>query len=317
MKSEFAANRGSRDSGTSYRGLVSVAGTVVLLVVGVVLLAQGCGSAGASGDRSLSLGYIEWDENVANSTLMKVLAEDELGYEVELEKGYLNDVFEDVSDGEVDAFLDVWLPAHQQVIDEVGGNVVLSEEPWYVGETEFGIAVPDYMEDTRSVEDLNDSGAGMITGIEPNSLLMIRIQDEVIPQYDLDLALVEASTPVMLTELERAYRQERPFVFLAWSPHWMNVNYDFHYLEDPKNTMNDIVSPSKLHNAYREGLAEEDPVAFALMDSMRLNKAQTSEIELMINDSKDPEEAVRAWVAENPDVVDPWLDAATAAGGMG
>lgn len=278
----------------------------------VVFLSFGC--ARAAGGQHLDIGYIEWDENVANSTLAKVLAEDELGYDVDLRKSDLRPVVQGVADGETDVFMDAWMPAHQQVIDDVGGGVTVSEEPWYEGETEFGIAVPDYMEDVRSIEDLNGAGVDMITGIEPGALLMDRISSRVIPEYGLDLALVEASTPAMLSELDAAYEKREPIVFIAWSPHWMNLAYKFHYLKDPKGTMDGIVDGSKLHMIYREGLAEDDPVAFALLDSMRLTEDQTNEIELEIVEAENPEVGVRAWLEDNRDVVKPWLDAATAAG---
>jgi glycine betaine/proline transport system substrate-binding protein len=59
----------------------------LLLILTVGVLAVGCGGLGAvSGGKELTLGYIGWDENVAVSTLTKVLLEEELGYEkVELQ----------------------------------------------------------------------------------------------------------------------------------------------------------------------------------------------------------------------------------------
>ncbi|MGH3087039.1 MAG: glycine betaine ABC transporter substrate-binding protein [Rubrobacteraceae bacterium] len=292
-----------------YRPAFARPAFALALVMGVLL--TGCGFAGASGERQITLGYMPWTENVANSNLIKVIAEDELGYDVELELTDLGPVFEGVSAGEYDAFLDVWLPAHQDLVDEAGG-VALSEEPWYLDETEFGIAVPDYM-DVRSLEDLDESGATMITGIEPGTILMDRIHTRVIPEYDLDLALVESSTPAMLSELERAYAHKEPIVFLGWTPHWMNLRYEFHYLEDPKNTTSGVTDPSKLHTAFREGLEEDDPTAYALLDSMRLTEEQINELQLEIVESGRPEEGAKSWLEENREVVEPWLEAARAA----
>jgi glycine betaine/proline transport system substrate-binding protein len=272
----------------------------------------GCGFAGGSEERRLTLGYIEWTENIANSTLIEVLAEDELGYEVELELTDLRSVLQGVSDGEYDAFLDAWMPAHQTVIDEVGGGVEVSNEPWYLNETQYGLAVPDYM-DVKSIADLDDAGVNTITGIDPGALLMERINDRVIPEYDLELVLVESSTPAMLAELERAYARKEPIVFLGWSPHWMNVRYEFHYLDDPKNITNDLTEGSRLHSVYRVDLEEDDPMAYALLDSMRLNEEQVAELELEIVEAGDPKEGVRLWLEDNRDVVEPWLDAARAA----
>jgi glycine betaine/proline transport system substrate-binding protein len=280
----------------------------LVLVLLVVALASGCGGWGS---RELTLGYLGWDENVANSNLIKVLLEEEFGYEtVELKLADdVRPVFEEVASGELDAFTDVWMPNHRALVSEVESETELSEETWYTGQTEYGIAVPHYMQ-TRSIADLDSSAADMIIGIEPGAVLMQRIGANVIPEYDLDLDLVEASTPAMLAQLRRAYGTKEPIVFLAWSPHWMNAEYDFRYLEDPRDAMGPLDEPAELHSIMRNGLEEDDPVAYALINAMRLNEEQVNTLELAVNRAGDPEEGVRNWLEDNRDVVQPWIDAA-------
>ncbi len=276
------------------------------------LLAGGCGSfSGGLAGRTLTLGYIAWDENVANSTLIKVIAEERLGYDkVELQLSGVEEVFRSVASSRVGAFLDVWLPNHRHLLRTAGAGALLLERPWYEGQTEYGIAVPDYMEEVRSIADLNRSGARVITGIEPDAVLMRRIRTHVIPAYDLDLKLAGASTPAMLDALERAYRSREPFVFLAWSPHWMNEVYDFHYLEDPKDAQGDIVDGSTLHSLLSPNLESSDPVARTLIGRMRLTKEQINSLELRILEEGDPRLGVEAWLESNEEVVRPWVEAA-------
>ncbi len=293
---------------------------LLALVLVAAMIAAGCGGGeGEAGDgaedaepgegKSLTLGYIEWDENVANSNLMKIIAEEDLGYdEVELQLADVGPVFQGVAGGDSDAFLDAWMPNHQTYLDGTGGEAVMLEEPWYLGETEYGIAVPDYM-DVQSLENL-DEYVDQITGIEPGALLMERIEDEVIPQYDLNVELVASNTPAMLAALERAYPEEEPFAFLGWSPHWMNAEYDFHYLEDPKDAMGELTDPATLHAIVRPGLEEDDPVAFALIEAMEFTKEEIDTLMLEINETGDAEEGARNWLEENRDVVEPWLEAA-------
>lgn len=281
----------------------------------VSALATGCGVAGA-GNKQLTLGYLQWDENVANSNLIKVILEDDLGYDqVQLKLDGLGTIFRGVSDGELDAFTDVWMPNHEAYIKEIRGKAELSKKPWYLGETTYGIAVPDYMSNVRSIADLNSSGANEITGIEPGAVLMKRIDRVVIPEYDLHLELVEGSTPAMLDELHTAYRMKEPFVFLAWSPHWMNEEYDFHYLKDPKNAMGKYDEPNKLRSVFRKGLAHDDPVAYTLINSMRLTEQQVGSLELSVKRAKSPEEGARDWLKSHHDVVEPWIEAAKRAEG--
>jgi glycine betaine/proline transport system substrate-binding protein len=276
----------------------------------VVVLASGCAGWGG---RELTLGYLGWDENVANSNLIKVLLEDEFGYEtVELKLADdVRPVFEGVASGELDAFTDVWMPNHRALVNEVESEVELSEETWYAGQTEYGIAVPHYMQ-VRSIADLDSSSASMIVGIEPGAVLMQRIGENVIPQYGVDLALVESSTPAMLAELERAYGAKEPIVFLAWSPHWMNAEYDFRYLEDPRDAMGELDEPAELHSIMRNGLEEDDPVASTLINAMKLDEAQVNTLELAINRASDPQQGVRDWLEEkeNRGAVQSWIEAA-------
>jgi glycine betaine/proline transport system substrate-binding protein len=278
----------------------------LLLVLTAAAMAAGCGASAGLGGKGITMGYLGWDENVANSNLLKVILE-----RVDLKLVEVRPAFEGVASGELDAFTDVWMPNHQELVEKVQDETELSKKPWYLGQTEFGIAVPYYM-GARSIADLNTSGANTIIGIEPDALLTQRIGAKVIPEYDLKLDLVEASTPAMLSELEQAYTQEEPFVFIAWSPHWMNAEYDFRYLQDPKDAIGNLDQPHDLHSLFREGLQEDYPDAYALINAMKLDEEQINTLELAINEANDPEKGAREWLksAENRAAVQPWIEAA-------
>ena len=55
--------------------------------------------------------------------------------------------------------------------------------------------------EATSLDQLAESEADLILGIEPNSVVMEIVSEEVIPAYDLHQLLVEASTPGMLAEV--------------------------------------------------------------------------------------------------------------------
>jgi glycine betaine/proline transport system substrate-binding protein len=283
--------------------------TLVLLVAGA--MGVGCGFGGGGG---LTLGYLDWNENVANATLTKVLLEDDLGYdrvELKLAKG-VGSIYDDLIEGETDAFQDAWMPNHQQYVDEGEGQLEVLRVPWYVGKTKYGIAVPDYMKGVNSISDLDHSGTDMIMGLEPGTVLMEQIASDVIPRYHLSTNLVEASTPAMLAELEQSYGMQEPFVFLAWKPHWMNRVYQFHYLEDPKNAMGPVNDPQTIHTVVRKGLADDEPAAYALISHMRLDEDQVASLEISINKAPNPEAGVRRWLEEKEhrELVRPWVEAA-------
>ena len=285
---------------------------ILLLVLAVVASTAGCGGLGAvSGGKELALGYIEWDENVAVSSLTKVLLEEELGYTVELQRtkvAVVKQVFGGVAEGDLDAFQDVWMPNQRAYLSEVEGNVE-HLDPWFEGQTAQGIAVPYYM-DVRSLSELDRAGTDMIIGIEPGSAVQPQIEDKVIPGYDLDMKLVESSTPAMLSELEKAYEMRQPIVFFGWSPHWMNTRYDFRYLEDPKDLQGKFNDPAKISSVVNEDLPDDDPVAYAFLKVIALDEEQINQLEADINEAGDPDEGVKVWLEKNTDVVKPWVDTA-------
>jgi glycine betaine/proline transport system substrate-binding protein len=279
---------------------------ILTLVVGV--LAAGCGGSSPE-NRELRVANIGWDENTVVTNLTKILLEEELGYgNVEIQTVDLGLVFEGVATGDLDAFQDVWLPNHQDLLNRVADDVE-QLDPWYQGQTEFGIAVPTYM-DISTIGQLNDTDVDQILGIEPGSVIMERIPDEVIPAYDLQQDLVESSTAGMLSEVERRYDNRDDFAFIAWRPHWMNRVYDFKYLDDPEDALGELNDSARISSIVNEDLREDDPVAYTFLDALTLTEDQVNEIEEEINDAGDPEQGVRAWLEKNRAVVQPWIDAA-------
>jgi glycine betaine/proline transport system substrate-binding protein len=297
--------------GTATKTSGKLLAAIVALVLGVLTL-TGCGGLGQN--NGLLLANIGWDENVAVSNLTKVLLEDELGYQsVEIRtQDNLDATYRDVASGEVDAFQDVWLPNQQVLLDDVTEDVE-HLDPWFLGETKQGMAVPAYM-DVKSIPQLNGTDVEFIFGIEPTSVMLQEVGKEVIPAYDLKQKLVAAPTAGMLDEVGRLYATRENFVFLAWSPHWMNQRYKIRYLEDPKDAMGPTNDPAKCSTIVRGGLREQDPVAYAFMDALELTEEQINDLESVINDEEDPLVGARRWASENREVVRPWIEAASNAG---
>src|ERR671917_1919844 len=279
------------------------------------LASAGCGSGR---EDVLTLGNIGWDENVAVANLTKVLLEKDLGYErVEISSSTnLDSAYRDVASGELDAFQDVWLPNQEDLLEGVAGDVERLD-PWFLGETRQGMAVPAYM-DVTSIDQLDGTDARFIFGIEPSSAVMREVvggdAGGVIPAYGLDQKLVQAPTAGMLEEVEKRYRAREEFAFLAWSPHWMNQRFDIRYLEDPKDTFGPTNDPAECSTIVRRGLREEDPAAHAFMGALELTEGQINGLEQEINEEGDPLAGARLWASENRGVVRPWVEAARAAG---
>jgi glycine betaine/proline transport system substrate-binding protein len=280
---------------------------ILALVLGALAL-TGCGGLGQG--RVLILANIGWDENVAVANLTKILLEDKLDYErVDIDTNEdLDSTYRRVASGELDAFQDVWLPNQEALLDQVAEEVE-HLDPWFLGETKQGMAVPAYM-DVRSIDELNSTDVKLIWGIEPSSVMQQEVDQEVMSAYGLKQKLVAAPTAGMLAEVERLYSFREEFIFLAWSPHWMNQRFDIRYLDDPKDAMGPTNDPAECSTIVREGLREDDPVAYAFMEALKLTEEQINDLESVINDEDDPLEGARRWASENRAVIRPWIEAA-------
>lgn len=304
--------------------------TMLLTIVAVGALVAGCGGSSGSGSsadsggeeqasKTLKLGVADgWAENVAVSNLTKVIFEKELGYEeVEVQTVDLPLVVQGVGNGDFDAFQDLWLPNHSALLKEVEGDVE-QLEPWYQGETSFSIAVPSYM-NIKSIDELNDTEAKEIIGIGPGAIIMQAIPEKTIPGYGLNQELITSTEPAMLAEFEKRSKAKEDFAFIAWAPHWMNTEYDFTYLEDPKNTLvnpedNAPLDEAKISTIVRKDLKTEDPTAYAFMNEYKLTDEQVNELEAAARENgDDPIKGAEVWLEENQSVVQPWIDAAKGA----
>jgi glycine betaine/proline transport system substrate-binding protein len=130
--------------------------------------ATGCG--GASG-KTLDIADIGWTENTAIAQTTRVLLEEELGYEeITVHTSDLDSVYEDVAEGDLDAFQDVWLPNQRHLLSSVEDDLEQLSFS-YEGETQQGIAVLSYVRIT-SLDQLAESDADLILRIEPTSVIM-------------------------------------------------------------------------------------------------------------------------------------------------
>src|SRR5919112_2083759 len=282
----------------------------MILAVVVGAMVAGCGG-GSPESRELNLGIATgWDENQVIANITKQLLEEELGYgQVRLTELELGPVFEGVGSGDLDAFQDMWLPNHQAQLDGVK-NDVEQLDPWYQGTTEFGIGVPTYMTDVNSIPDLNDTDLTQILGIEPGAVISEKIPDSVIPTYGLKQEYVNSSTPSMLAQVDSLYNDQEEFAFVPWRPHWMNARYDFKFLEDPEDALQDLNDGATISSIVNEDLPDDDPVAYAFLEALTLTEDQVNEIEDI--DPQDYAQAARTWLEDenNRAAVQPWIDAA-------
>jgi glycine betaine/proline transport system substrate-binding protein len=293
---------------------------VLVLAFAAAAFVAGCGGGGGGSEepanKTLTLGDIGWTESIAVANLTKVVLEEDLGYkEVEVKTLDVGLLFEGVAGGDLHAFQDMWLPNHKELLAEVE-NDVEHLDPWYQGRTSFGLAVPTYMEGVTSIADLNQSGATRIIGIEPGAVISEQVPKHVIPEYNLKLEYEPSSTAAMLAEVERLYKEKEPFVFPPWCPSTHCDKFDYRYLEDPKNALGNLDygahsdTTASISSIVNEDLPDDDPVAYAFINNLRLNEEELISLETEIENAETPVAGSKAWLEDNRDVVQPAIDAA-------
>ncbi|NVF15771.1 glycine betaine ABC transporter substrate-binding protein [Vreelandella maris] len=254
---------------------------------------------------TVNLAYVEWSSEVASTNVVAAVLE-QAGYEVDLTSLSAAAMFQALSSGDADAIVAAWLPTtHADYMERLGDSI--EDLGPNLDGTKLGLVVPEYT-DVDSIADLNDNADSFnneIIGIDPGAGLM-SLSEEVVDTYDLDLELRSGSGATMTAALSSAINNEENVVVTGWTPHWMFARFDLKYLEDPENVYG---GAEQIHTAVREGLEEDMPEAYAILDAFEWTPEQMGEVMLMNQeDGSDPYENAKQWVEDNQDVVEQWLD---------
>lgn len=273
------------------------------LISGAGLAAGGMVQAQDKG--TINLAYVEWSSEVASTNVVRAVLEQE-GYDVEMTSLSAAAMFQALSTGDADAIVAAWLPStHENYMERVGDNV--EDLGQNLDGTKLGLVVPEYT-DVDSIADLNDNADdfnGEIIGIDPGAGLM-SLTEEVVDTYDLDLQLRSGSGATMTAALASAIENEEDIVVTGWTPHWMFARFDVKYLEDPENVYG---GAEQIHTVVRDGLKDDMPEAYAILDAFEWTPEQMGEVMLM-NQEEDsnPYENAKQWVEDNQDVVEEWIN---------
>lgn len=289
--------------------------TTVLLAALVITLA-GCGSGEAlkpadasakSSELELEIGYAGYGDE-AISQLTKVLLEERMGHgKVELRRVGIDEAYRDVADRKLDAFQGVRMPLQQAEFDKVSDRAVMFHS-WIIGTTRASLAVPAYL-NVRNPERLDSASASNVLTIRSDASPVGEIPSGALSDYGLRVEHEYPSAVAMLEKADQLYKKKKPFVFIAWTPHRLNDEYDINYLEDPKGSLSEITRPGSVHMLVRKDLQQRDPSAHAIMDAIKMTETQAMNLQTSVQEAKQPEEGVRDWIKQNHKLVKSWVEA--------
>ena len=255
-----------------------------------------------------------WADLVVETQIaMQVL--DKLGYRTSTQEVSVPLAAQALQTGQADAYLGNWWPSQQEtfqpVLDEKKAEVVGT----ILTGTEYAPAVPGYVTadlGVKSLADLDkhaDAFGREILGIEPgapgNTTIENAIKED---KYGLgDWTLTASSTEAMLAEVDRRAAKKQPVAFLGWSPHWMTIEYDITFLEDPEKVW---AGAGEIRTLTRAGLEDANLRTFLSQIKVDVDTASRW-IDQVDKDKQKPEEIAAAWITENQDTVRGWLAGVT------
>ncbi|MEP9381310.1 glycine betaine ABC transporter substrate-binding protein [Nocardioides sp. KR10-350] len=283
------------------------AAVAALALLGVAGCASGNSETGGGGDnagggKQITIGYINWDEDVAVTHLWQQVLEDK-GYDVTIQQiADAGPTYVGLSKGDIDLFFDGWLPATHASYWKKYGSQLTDIKTWY-DSAPLTIAVPNYVTDVKSLSDLKahaDEFDNTIIGIEPGAGLTATTK-KMMPQYGLsDWTLKTSSTAGMLAELKKATDAKKPIVVTLWRPHWAYSAFPIRDLQDPKGAMG---KPDQIHAIGTGSFADDFPEVDAMVKKFHMDDKQLGSLEeTVLQEHKDDmETGVEEWLKANPD----------------
>lgn len=269
----------------------------------------GSGGSGNAADKNLTMALSPgFDEDIAATYLWKELLE-KRGYAIQVQELEVGQAYVGTAGGQADLYLDAWLPKAHETYWQRFGDKLEKVAGWY-NPASLNWAVPDYVTDVNSIEDLAGKEAefgGRVVGIEAGTGLMRLSKDAVIPDYRLNgYQLLESSTPAMLSSLDTAIAKKQPIVVTLWTPHWAFTKFPIKALKDPKGAFG---APDTATIVATKGFSQAQPDVAKWLSKFKLTDQQLGSLELMVQAKGDGNQQAAAaeWIKANQPVVDSWF----------
>lgn len=290
------------------------------------------------------------DPNYATATavmnVIKAAAEQELGLEVATVTTTAVPVIWEAMDrnkGEVDIWPDVWLPNQQGLVDKYvnGSKTVKLAKNGYEAVQGYCVTkttVTDH--NIKSVYDLadpenaklfdtNGDGKGEIwvgaPGWQSTNIEKVKARDYGFAEF-FELQTTEEA--VATASLDKAAKDNKPWVGYCYGPHQNFALYELEMLEEPQNDPEKFVvvqpnddpdwfekskvssgyATTTVHIGYAASLAERQPALVEALERMSFEPdvVSTWAYEIIVN-KKPAADVAKEWIAANPETVSQWF----------
>ena len=289
------------------------------LIGGLLLTASSYSLAEDASCATVKLGDPGWSDIAVTNGIASFLL-DGLGYKAQPQTLAVPIIFAGLQKGQVDVFLGNWMPAQQSNYDKFVATGEVEQVVENLSGTEYTLAVPAYAYEAgvKTFADLDqhaDKFKHKIYGIGSGAPANESIQKMIAAdEFGLkDWSLVESSEQAMLVQVGRAVKREQFVVFLGWTPHPMNVQYDMRYLKGGEKYFG---ASGSVNTLARKGYAAQCPNVGKLLSNLKFTQEMENAImNKVLSKQASNDEAIKAWLKANPEVVAGWLEGVTSRSG--
>lgn len=284
-----------------------------------VLAAQAAEPQSCEHVRMASPGWADID---ATNTITGIVLK-ALGYNQTVSNLSVPITYEGLKKGQIDVFLGNWMPAQAPLVKPFVDSHAIDVLHANLTNAKFTLAVPDYVAaaGVHSFADLAKNAGRFddtIYGIEPGAPANQNIK-KMLDQKAFGLGdwkLVESSETGMLTQVERAVRDKKWIVFLAWEPHEMNTRFHIAYLSGGDAYFGPNYGGATVNTVTRTGFAQQCTNLGRLFRQMTFNVDLENQIMTsVLRDKVDVKTASLNALKAHGDLLGPWLDGVTTVGG--
>ena len=239
-----------------------------------------------------------------------------LGYTPEVKTLSVPVTYASLKNKDIDVFLGNWMPSMTADIQAYLDDKSVEQVSTNLEGAGYGLVVPKYVADAgvKSLTDLaahKDKFNGKIYGIEAgndgNRIIGTMLADA---KNNLEgFELVESSEAGMLTEAEKAIKNQEWIIFLGWTPHPVMGEMELVYLDGMGDS--GFGAATVLTNV-RTGYTAECPNVGKLLTNLKFALAMDGAMMApVLKDGADPKATAKEWLKANPDAVKPWLEGVT------
>jgi glycine betaine/proline transport system substrate-binding protein len=265
--------------------------------------------------QSVRFSDVGWTDVTATTALVTQLLRS-IGYAPTVTVLSVPVTFASIQNNDLDVFLGNWMPAQEGDRGRyVANGSVVVVGPNLTG-AKYTLAVPAYtyaagLRDFKDIQHFGPALHDSIYGIEPGNDGNRHVL-EMLEQNQFGLGgfkLIESSEQGMLAQVERAYRDKKPIVFLAWEPHPMNMRFDLKYLAGGDEVFGPNFGGATIYTVTRKGYSAECPNMGRLLANLKFTLRGESEMMAAILDRHEaPDVAATEWLKANPTATKAWLE---------